>query len=98
MTPIIAGILVVVAVIVALLALGCCRAAAKEPPQPPEPSMPCPREAGPYGYAIQHSNNPEHPCWLVMRWGQILAFYPTLEEATEHLAALVNDLDVRVRS
>jgi len=53
---------------------------------------------GPYGYAIQHSNNPEHPCWLVMRWGEILGYFLDLEEAAGYLAGLLNDLDVRVRS
>lgn len=34
--------------------------------------MPCDREQKPFGYQIQHSNNPKHPAWLVMRWGVIM--------------------------
>lgn len=47
--------------------------------------MPCPRDKAPYGYAIQHSNSEDNPCWLVMRWGWILEVCCTLEEAVAWL-------------
>jgi len=48
-----------------------------------------PREQQPYGYDIGHSNNPEHPCWLVLRWGKVLKVCePRDESLGSDLAAL----------
>jgi hypothetical protein len=48
---------------------------------------PCPHDIPPFGYCIQHSNSPDHPCWLVMRWGEILAIEETLMLACKWLSA-----------
>ena len=44
-----------------------------------------PHDWPPFGYAIQYGNNPEVPCWLVMRWCDILFMCDTLEEAAAWL-------------
>lgn len=51
--------------------------------------MPCDREQKPFGYAIQHSNNPQASAWLVMRWGEIVQVCSTLTDAYLMLACEV---------
>ena len=53
--------------------------------------MPCNREQIPFGFAIQHSNNPECSRWLVMRWGEILKVCDSLTEAFVYLFEIVKE-------
>ena len=57
--------------------------------------MICPRDQPPFGYAIQFSNNPEHPFWVVMCWPELPPLYvcPTLKEAYLFLANELGEAD-----